>query len=218
MREDNSDILCTSNFAACDEGGKHRADLISYLTPYLAPGDEAVREKAWAVERMFKGELDIREWATEAARSVPWARYGPQLPKFRESPQVGELERAAPHLSEFVWDERIDLILDASFLSPRPGLRRRPGQRGQAGRLRGHPAALVRATPGDPEAVDLPRLLKDRSDAIRRCCRSGTRWTARKRWPSPLSAAHRDHHHGASEAIRRPPYGCSRRACVRAGP
>ncbi len=167
MREDNSDILCTSNFAACDEGGKHRADLISYLTPYLASGDEAVREKARAVERMFKGELDIREWATEAARKRALARYWPQLPKFRESLRSGS-SSVRHRTFEFVWDERIDLILDASFIAPLRACADDPDKEVRLAAYEATRRPWFEPLRETPEAVDLlARLLKDRSDAIR---------------------------------------------------
>ena len=67
-------------------------ELLSYLAPSLASEDPWDREKAQAVERIFKGELGAFEWASkralEPARPRPWK----EMPDVRRGLREGDSE------------------------------------------------------------------------------------------------------------------------------
>ncbi len=117
MREDNPSILSNIVTAMAMAGPAGRAEMLADLAPSLAAGDAGVREKARALQRMFKGEIDSWEWAVEPARKRALAKFGSQLPRFREALRSGT-SREREQTMEFLAEERIDLILDASFLDP----------------------------------------------------------------------------------------------------
>jgi hypothetical protein len=58
-------------------------ELLTYLAPHLASEDRWVREKAEAVERIFKGELGAFDWAAERAKQPARPKPWKELPEVR---------------------------------------------------------------------------------------------------------------------------------------
>jgi RNA polymerase sigma factor (sigma-70 family) len=167
MREDNPDILSNIVTATAMAGPAGRAEMLADLARYLASGDAAVREKARALQGMFKGEIDSWEWAVEPARKRALAKYGSQLPKFREALRSGT-SRERKQTMEFLGEERIDLILDDSFLDPLRACADDPGEDVRMGVFNLITESWFAGLGERPEGIALvARLLKDRSHRIR---------------------------------------------------
>ena len=167
MREDNPDILSNIVTATAVAGPAGRAEMLADLAPYLASGDAVVREKARALERMFKGEIDSWEWAVEPARKRALAKYGSQLPRFREALRSGT-SRERKQTMEFLAEERIDLILDASFLDPLRACADDPEEDVRMGVFNLITESWFAGLRERPEGIALVAgLLKDRSHRIR---------------------------------------------------
>jgi len=64
--------------------------LLTYLAPHLASEDPWVADKAAAVERIFKGELNPFEWAAERAKLPPRPKVGKELPEVRRVLSEGD--------------------------------------------------------------------------------------------------------------------------------
>ncbi len=167
MREDNPSILSNIVTAMATAGPAGRAEMLADLAPYLASGDAVVREKAEALLRMFKDEIDCWEWAVEPARKRARARYGSQLPRFREALRSGS-SREREQTIEFLGEERIDLILDASFVEPLRACADDPEEDVRMGVFTLTTEPWFAGLRKRPEGVNLvARLLKDRSHRIR---------------------------------------------------
>jgi hypothetical protein len=166
MREDNPDIRSNIVAATAMAGPAAQAEMLADLGPYLASGDAAVREKARALQGMFKGEIDSWEWAAEPARKRALAKYGSQLPRFREALRSGS-SRERKQTMEFLGEERIDLILDASFLDPLRACADDPDEDVRMGVFNLITESWFAGLGERPEGIALvARLLKDRSGRI----------------------------------------------------
>jgi serine/threonine protein kinase/protocatechuate 3,4-dioxygenase beta subunit len=91
-----------------------QSELIEFLRPFQSSEDESIRTKAETRRRIFSGALDASVWAEKEAHRLAWEKYHDQLPKFRSFLESGGIERMTQ--LETIQRERIDLILDDSFL------------------------------------------------------------------------------------------------------
>ncbi len=64
--------------------------LLPYLEPHLKSEDPWVREKAQAVERIFRGELRAFDWAAERAKGPPRPKPHVEMPEVREALRHGD--------------------------------------------------------------------------------------------------------------------------------
>jgi len=92
-----------------------RAELLTFLRPHLDSQDEAVRDKARVVERIFKGELQAFAWAKEESRKRAKAKYTDQLPQIREALVEGD-SAARRQVLDLILRDRIMLIMDESWI------------------------------------------------------------------------------------------------------
>jgi C-terminal processing protease CtpA/Prc len=113
----DDELLSNIVTIAWESGAEQRKEMLAALAPYHASREADVVEKARGVERMFKGELDAWEWAVEPARRRASRIYGARLPEFREALRSGS-SRTRIETIERLLEERVDLILDDSFLAP----------------------------------------------------------------------------------------------------
>ncbi len=166
MREDNPDILSNIVTATAMAGPAGKAEMLADLAPYLASGNAVVREKARAVQGMFKGEIDSWEWAVEPARKRALANYGSQLPRFREALRSGTAGERKQTM-DFLADERIDLILDDSFLDSLRACADDPDEDVRMGVYNLITGSWFAALGERPQGIALvARLLKDRSHRV----------------------------------------------------
>ena len=145
-----------------------RAGLLEYLDPYLKAEDEAVREKAEVVRRIFTGELKAFAWATEQAKKRAEEKYTDELPRIRETLKSGESE-ARRDVLRLIMRQRISLIMDDSFIEAFSAAASDP-----EARVRNDVARIVggrwvwSAEKQNPEAIELMlRLSKDEDREVR---------------------------------------------------
>ncbi len=95
--------------------GSQRDEAIAYLKPFLGSDDPAVREKAEAVERMLKGELNAFAWAGEQMEKRARAKYGHRIPDLEKALREGA-SRGRLETLYLISSEWIGLILDEPSL------------------------------------------------------------------------------------------------------
>ena len=90
-------------------------ELMPYLEPWLSDEDPWVREKAEAVERIWKGELSAREWADERAKQPPRPKPWKEMPEVRAALADGDSATRAAMLDRIV-HERLYKDMNDSYL------------------------------------------------------------------------------------------------------
>jgi C-terminal processing protease CtpA/Prc len=93
-----------------------RADLIGYLNPYFASPDKPTRQRALAMRKILSGQLDAYQWFTEEARKRARKLFADRLPEVKQTLQAGGAQERLDTL-EFIVRERLDLIMDDSFIA-----------------------------------------------------------------------------------------------------
>src|SRR5262249_4884269 len=95
-------------------GRKHRAELASYLKPYLDSGDGATRARAALVRKLLAEAPDAgkayQAWATAIVR----AKAGHRLPGVEKALRTGSSRDRRDALS-LAQRERLNLLMDESF-------------------------------------------------------------------------------------------------------
>ena len=66
-----------------------RDEVLAYVRPFLDSGDPTVREKAVAVEKIFKKELNANVWAGEQATKRARAKYGHRISEIEKALRDG---------------------------------------------------------------------------------------------------------------------------------
>ena len=70
-----------------------RAEILSYLKPYLDADDEATRGKAADVAKILRGELKAFAWAAERTKVQAQAKYAGRLPEIKKMLQEGNTQQ-----------------------------------------------------------------------------------------------------------------------------
>jgi hypothetical protein len=91
-------------------------ELLHYLEPYLQSDDNAVQNKAIALEQIFTGKLKAFDWAKQRAEAQAAEKYTSQLADIKNILETGSsLQRK--EAQQLIMKERITLIMDDSFIS-----------------------------------------------------------------------------------------------------
>ena len=91
-------------------------ELLPYLEPWLADEDRWVREKAEAVQRIWKGEVGAFEWAAERAKLPPRPKPWKEMPEVRAALTDGDSATRAAMLDRIV-HERLYRDMNDSYLA-----------------------------------------------------------------------------------------------------
>ena len=111
MNSEDPNVLSRIGWGAASR--KER--LQHYLQPFVDSTDDARREHARVLQKIFSGELKAFAWAEEKARDRARENYAPHLEEFRSS-LLGGGSAARLKTLELFQKERIALIVDDGFL------------------------------------------------------------------------------------------------------
>lgn len=111
MRKDDANYMSRVAWGAASQ----RSELIACLKPYLESKDDATREKAADVNRIFNGELNAFQWAADRAKKHAQANFSQRLPEIKQTLLHGSsMERS--DVIFLIQRERLTLIMDESFV------------------------------------------------------------------------------------------------------
>jgi C-terminal processing protease CtpA/Prc len=113
MRSDEHNNLWRVAWGVRDQ----QAEFFTHLKPYLESGDPAVREKAAAVVKMVRGDLNPSVWWRERTAKSVRDKFGPQLPSIKKKLLEGD-SREREATFDLIDRERIAFVMDASFFEP----------------------------------------------------------------------------------------------------
>ena len=165
MRSEDPNVLSRIAWG----GAAQRDRLLFYLKPYLESNDPKVREYAETVQRIFSGELEAFDWAAGQAKKKAEAKYANRLEEFRTALEKGDSAKRRETL-DLVQRERIDLIMDESFLRAFGSAAEDPDSkvRNSVTTIAGQRWVWSSPTQS-PEAIDLmTRLSRDADRDVRR--------------------------------------------------
>jgi beta-lactamase regulating signal transducer with metallopeptidase domain len=94
--------------------GEQAEELIAYLELYLQDEDGQRREKAGALIKHFRGEMDYGKWAAEQNLKKMRAEFSSQLPQIKEKMLNGDTQTRSVVIDQ-VKRDRLTLIMDDSF-------------------------------------------------------------------------------------------------------